>query len=108
MAALTTGTVRTSASFSAAGTNADALQNVHGALVTQSWKEWLVMNGYAFTSTGTAGPTDNETGEVCAGSMAVDELEPSFCFDVPTGTTVIPLRVMMGIEAQGAPHLIFG
>ena len=100
------GTIRTSATFGAAGTNADLLQNVHGALVMQNWKEWLVMNGYAFTSTGTAGPTDNETGEVGAGSMAVDELEPSFCFDVPTGTTVVPLRVMMGIEAQAATDVI--
>jgi len=58
------------------------------------------MNGYAFGSIGTEGPTDNETAEIGAGGMAVDEAEPSFMFDVPVGTTVIPLRVNFVIEAQ--------
>jgi len=59
----------------------------------------LSLMGYCFTSTGTAGKTDGETGEIAAASQAIDPTEPTFMFDVPSGTTVIPLEVGIDVEA---------
>jgi hypothetical protein len=60
------------------------------------------MAGYCFVSTGTAGATDAETGETTATANDIDPLEPSFMFDVPTGTTVLPLEVSLAWEVAGA------
>lgn len=107
MATLVSGKGVSTLSSVSAGAEGDLALVRMGLLGISDLVSTLSLLGYCFTSTGTASRGDGETGEIGAGDMAIDATEPSFMFDVPTGTTVIPLEVNISIEDAADVDNIF-
>ncbi len=88
------------------GGEVSPMLNRMGAQVVIPFRDQLSLAGYCFVTTGTAGGTDAETGEVAAATFAMDPLEPIFMFDIPDGLTVLPLNVNLAFEVWYANTMI--
>ena len=64
--------------------------NRRGELVSPDWITQLIFDGRVFMASNAAMETARDIGDA-----AYDELEPAIAMDVPSGTSVIPLEIMM-------------
>jgi hypothetical protein len=77
-----------------------------GAYVDVPFKLQLALAGYCFVTTNSLAMTDTVIAEVAAASWAIDPVEPSFMFDIPDGTAVLPLEVSIGLVSSGANLMV--
>ena len=94
--------VVTTLSAATAGTEKSPVLHATGAQVTMDYIEYLAAQGYVFVG-GTGAQTANSLAamvvcEVGADNQDVDLTQPSFFFNVPDGTTVIPLFANVVVE----------
>jgi len=72
--------------------------NRRGELVVPDWMTQLAIDGNVFNISHAVQETGDLCGETSPGS---DNVNPSILVDVPSGTTIIPLEVLLGVEGTG-------
>lgn len=72
--------------------------NPRGELVTPDWMTQLVLDGVVYNVSNAVQEAGDLAGETGPGTNNVN---PSFLVDVPSGTTIIPLEVLLTPEGTG-------
>ena len=72
--------------------------NRRGELITPDWMTQLAVDGRVFNISHQVQEAGDLCGETAPGS---DNINPSILVDVPSGTTIIPLEVLVGVEGTG-------
>lgn len=82
----------------AEGVEHNARMNPRGEIVIPDWMTQLVMDGVVYNASNAVQETAERISETARGT---DNVNPSFLLDVPSGSTVIPLMVMMDFSVPG-------
>jgi len=82
----------------AEGVEHNARMNPRGELIVPDWYTQLVLDGRVYNVSNAVQETAERISETARGS---DNVNPSLLLDVPTGTTVIPLQVMLDLTTMG-------
>lgn len=80
------------------GNEHNARMNPRGEYVIPDWMTQLVMDGRVYNASNAAQETAVLFGETARGT---DNVNPSMLLDVPTGTTAIPLEVIISTSGTG-------